>query len=268
MRRQIGIVLLALTCSPIWALGRPLQHHAAHPASLCHQSAEFSVTLLPGRGPTLYPGCSGDPASESEPSSGQPLASPQTDIPDMPPLGTTADPPRSIYQDEDRFDFLFYGGKFVDETLRDIVYEQKTDFRESYIWVAGLNYELGKFIGPIGIETEGQLAKHTGLQDHWEANVLMIARAEFVIKNAFSFSVAIGDGFSLASRVPRLEREENPSTPKLLQYLMAELDFGLPAVSWHPRLLIRAHHRSGVFGVFCPETCGSNFVSYGVKVAF
>lgn len=165
-------------------------------------------------------------------------------------------------------DFLFYGGKFVDKTFRRVVFRGETDYLPSYIWVAGLNYKLGKLVGPLTIETEGQVGRHTGIQDNWEVNALVIARMEWVWENAFSFSVAMGDGFSLASEKPKLEIKENPSTNVFLQYLLAEIVFGLPSVSWHPRFMIRVHHRSGAFGIHCAGTCGSNFVTYGLKGAF
>ena len=165
-------------------------------------------------------------------------------------------------------DFLFYGGKFVDKTFRSVIFRGETDYLPSYIWVAGLNYKLGQLVGPFTIETEGQLGRHSGIQDNWEVNALVIARIEWVWQNAFSFSVAVGDGFSLASEKPILEVKENPSTNVFLQYLLAEIVFGLPSVSWHPRFMIRVHHRSGAFGIHCAGTCGSNFVTYGLKGAF
>jgi hypothetical protein len=185
-------------------------------------------------------------------------------VPEPAPAGTVPRTPG----DPPRFDLLLYGGKFNDITFRRIIFRQETDYRPSYVWVVGLNYELGKFIGPVTIETEGQLARHTGLQDNWEANILMIARQEWNLRNRFSFSLAIGDGFSLASEVPRLEREENPRANALLQYLMVEFDFGLPSVEGEPRFMMRVHHRSGVFGLHCAGTCGSNFITYGMKLAF
>lgn len=166
------------------------------------------------------------------------------------------------------WDFILYGGKFVDVTFRRVLFKGETDYIPSYVWVAGLNYKLGKLVGPITIETEGQVARHTGIQDNWEVNALLIARQEWIWGNAFSFSLAMGDGFSLASEVPVLEKKENPATNVFLQYLLAEMVFGLPSVSWHPRFLIRIHHRSGAFGIHCSGTCGSNFVTYGFKAAF
>ncbi|MCZ6627226.1 MAG: hypothetical protein O7E56_03255 [SAR324 cluster bacterium] len=166
------------------------------------------------------------------------------------------------------FDLLFYGGKFNDNTFRKIIFNQETEYRDSYVWVAGLNYKLGKFMGPVTVETEGLLAKHTGLQDQWEADLLILIRQQWVWENSFSFSMAIGDGFSIASKTPRLEREENSNAKVLLQFLMVEFDFGLPSIRGWPRFMMRIHHRSGVFGTFCPRTCGSNFVTYGFKYAF
>ena len=198
----------------------------------------------------------------------RPLAAAPLDEDDIPPPANAGEPPGSIFEDGDRFDILFYGGKFVDVTFTRIVSQQITDYRDSYIWVTALNYRLGKLLGPIDIETEAQIAKHTGLQDNWEANVLVIARLEVVLWGALSISMGFGDGFSLASEAPRLEREENPNSSVFLQYLLAEMVFGLPKIPWHPRLMIRVHHRSGVFGLYCEETCGSNFVTYGIKVAF
>ena len=175
---------------------------------------------------------------------------------------------REQWETPQEFDLLLYGGKFNDKSFHRIIVEQQTDYRQSYVWVAGLNYKLGQFFGPVTVETEGLLAKHTGLQDHWEVDVLMALRGEWVWPGRFSFSIAIGDGFSLASEVPALEKEENPGTNALLQFLMVEFDFGFPGVAGWPRFMMRVHHRSGVFGLHCPSTCGSNFITYGIKIAF
>ncbi len=176
--------------------------------------------------------------------------------------------PSAADADWKRFDLLLYGGKFNDAVFRQILLSQETDYRESYVWVAALNYELGPLVGPITIETEGQVAFHTGIQDNYEVNLLMLVRREWVWDKLFSFSLAIGDGFSLASKIPALEREDNPRTNIFLQYLMVEFDLGLPSVSGRPRIMMRIHHRSGVYGLHCADTCGSNFVTYGLKWAF
>ena len=176
--------------------------------------------------------------------------------------------PSAADADWKRYDLLVYGGKFNNAVFGRILFSQATDYRESYVRVVALNYELGAFVGPVTIEAEGQVASHTGIQTNHEINLLIIARHEWVWGTLFSFSLAIGDGFSLASEVPVLEKRDNAGTNAFLQYLMVEFDLGLVSVSGRPRVMMRIHHRSGAYGLHCAGTCGSNFVTYGLKWAF
>ena len=166
-----------------------------------------------------------------------------------------------------KLDFLFYRGQMVSNDFRNIVFNQKRDYVPSFIRVAAVNYKLGDFYGPFTWEFEGQFAKHNGLQNHSEMNALLIARWEIRWKDNLSFSWAVGDGLSVASEVPRTEKDENPSSGAAANYMMTEIDLGLPFLAFHPRLMFRIHHRSGVFGVFCRGTCGSNILTFGLKFA-
>ena len=265
-RRWRGfLMLMACIFPPGLAQANPWPHFPLPPPWIGQPAPDSAP--VPEWGSQWIDGGLGALSHGKEDESGH-LAAPLPDGEVIPSPASGDEPLGSIFDDGDRFDILFYGGKFVDVTFRSIVFRQITDYRDSYIWVTALNYKLGALLGPIDIETEAQIAKHTGLQNHFEVNVLVIARREVVLWGAFSISMAFGDGFSLTSEVPRLEQEENPDSTKFLQYLLAELVFGLPAISWHPRLMIRVHHRSGVFGLYCEETCGSNFVTYGIKVEF
>lgn len=265
MRFRWFIVLMACTCSPSLAQAHPLLHIPVPPQSIGQPAVD--PPPVPGWRSQAIDGGLGGLSHETEDETGH-MAALTLHEDGIPSPAQVDNSPGSIFEDGDRFDILFYGGKFVDVTFRRIVFRQITDYRDSNIWVTALNYKLGNLLGPIDIETEAQFAKHTGLQNHLEVNVLMIARLEVVLWGAFSISLAFGDGFSLSSEVPRLEKEENPDSTVFLQYLLAEMVFGLPAISWHPRFMIRVHHRSGVFGLFCEDTCGSNFVTYGIKVEF
>ena len=166
-----------------------------------------------------------------------------------------------------KMDFLFYRGHMVSNTFAQIVLRQERDFVPSFIRVAALNYKLGDFYGPFTWEFEGQFTRHNGLQNHSEINAVLIARWEIRWKDNLSFSWAIGDGLSVASEVPSTEKEENPSAGAATNYMMTEIDVGLPFLAFHPRLMFRIHHRSGVFGVFCRGTCGSNILAFGLKFA-
>ena len=157
---------------------------------------------------------------------------------------------------------LVYYGKFADEKFLDIIKLRPIRYRSSYIGVAGINYPLVSLIGPIGLEAEWHVAQHRGLQTHLETNGLLIARLG---DETWPVSIAYGGGLSLASETPRLETEDEESNP-LLYYMMVEIDFGLPYSLNRLRMLLRVHHRSGAFGTFCPKICGSNFITFGVKI--
>ena len=176
--------------------------------------------------------------------------------------------------DSDKVDLLFYGGKFTDTDLLPILGRQDTKYMESYLAVGGLNYKLDATLLDLNFEAEGHLAKHFGIMRHTELNGALIARwKEFI--PGLPISLAFGEGLSLASRRPRLEhrriniydlRFRGQKTKPLLNYIMLELDYSLPDLSdYDPRLFFRIHHRSGVFGLYCPPTCGSNFITYGLK---
>lgn len=184
-------------------------------------------------------------------------------------------------KEKKKLNFIVYGGKYTTTDLMPILFRQKTDYRESYIGVIGINYPMDYKVRFVDIETEALVGKHFGLMNHWEADGLMIAR----ISNLFGLpmSFAFGEGISLASQNPILENQkkgfnfsngqlerQSIESRNLLNYLMVELDYKIWDLPNNPRVFMRVHHRSGVFGFYCPPdpACGSNFISYGVKVSY
>ena len=171
-----------------------------------------------------------------------------------------------------KIDFSMYGGKYTQTDFAYILFRQQTEYMESYLAVGALNYLLDTKIRALNFETEGQIVKHFGFMQHSEVNGVLIARWPGFL--SLPLSIAFGEGLSLASKRPRLEELEkniflmrfnSQKTSPLLNYLMVELDFPLAELPHDPRLFFRIHHRSGVFGLYCPPTCGSNFITYGVK---
>lgn len=82
-------------------------------------------------------------------------------------------------------------------------------------------------------------------------------------------SVAIGWGVSYTTNVPAIERRgsNDDNLGHLLHYLMFEATFARPS---HPewQLVLRVHHRSGVFGAFQVSNSGSNDVGLGIRYLF
>jgi hypothetical protein len=67
--------------------------------------------------------------------------------------------------------------------------------------------------------------------------------------------------------MPSLEKRSNTNTKRLLNYLMLEAAFALPAYP-QVQLLARIHHRSGAFGLYRAGNTGSNDVGLGIRYLF
>lgn len=81
-------------------------------------------------------------------------------------------------------------------------------------------------------------------------------------------TMAIGEGLSYDSSVPSVELKDNPDDANnLLNFIMLEATFALPK---YPQLefVLRAHHRSGVFGLYRSENSGSTAVGLGIRYRF
>ncbi|GBF50982.1 hypothetical protein LPTSP4_25130 [Leptospira ryugenii] len=169
-----------------------------------------------------------------------------------------------------------FGGVFVNSDLAPISFQLDFKYQPSYIWGFGFNQGITPRFSIFQFELEGILARHTGAMNHYEAVGVGIAR----IPNLFgsNFSLAVGEGISFASRLPRLENwdlgydkgrfvTDDVESRATLNYLLFEVDYSIPGFSDKTKIFSRIHHRSGIYGVFCPPTppCGSNFIVYGFK---
>lgn len=142
------------------------------------------------------------------------------------------------------------------------------DFVDSILIGAAFNRRVFKLGPHFAIELEGQIVRHFRKQDHWEFNALGLIRyLTFPWDNYVDTSFAAGNGLSLATSTPEIERDDDKRTSQLLNYLMFELDFTLPQYpAW--TLSTRLHHRSSIFGTFFGARAGSNFLATGLKYNF
>lgn len=162
-----------------------------------------------------------------------------------------------------------YGGPLTSQTsskmLKDFDFENSGIIalagskKLGYVWSEALDFEL-----------EAQLVQHVGTQKHFEINpIVLIARWNaFPWNETLPTTIAIGDGLSIATETPKLERKRRRhETNKVLNYVMAELTLSLPECSqW--ALVARYHHRSGMFGVFNGVHDASTAFALGVKYWF
>lgn len=163
-----------------------------------------------------------------------------------------------------------YGGKYSDDRLGHVLLSKPVEFVDSYVAVAALSRIFTLQSRSHQWELEGQLGKHYDGQDHWEFNILALYRWQrFPWNDYLKTSAAIGDGFSYASETPPLEAQSttNEGATRLLNYILVEFTFAPPQVdNW--ALVVRVHHRSGVYGLFNDVEGGSNVLAAGVKIKF
>jgi len=165
-----------------------------------------------------------------------------------------------------------YYGRYTDASLPEqILVSEGYDYEDAHLGVLAYSEAFAHFADDGGrAEWEVQFGKHWGEQDHVEFNALALARwRRFPWSDTLRTSLAVGDGLSWASEEPYLEvtSHTNHGSSQLLNYLLLETTFGLPAV---PRwdVIFRIHHRSGVFGLFDGVSGGSNVLALGLRATF
>lgn len=167
---------------------------------------------------------------------------------------------------------VMYGGQWTETDLVPILTRQRTDYRNSNIWALGLN-RVFMYRNAFRAEGEVIAAKHTGVMKHGE--VVAVGILHLTVPGTPVF-LRGGEGLSIATENPSMENRtfdplkwpwtlHSQKSSQYLNYLMFEVGFNLPT-SQPIETFLRIHHRSGIFGLMCPPTCGSNFVSYGVRM--
>lgn len=156
--------------------------------------------------------------------------------------------------------------KLIDGSL---VYEDAHLYTLSYVHSFSV-YAIG--YADLLIGAEGVLGKHYGIQDHMETAVALHLKLAGLLprKMPVNLDYAIGNGLSYAFGEPYYEDtpKDQPDKHYRLQYFISmDLDFyarDFPRL----QLMLRLHHRSGIYGVVAPQRVGSNFIGYGIKYLF
>jgi len=186
-------------------------------------------------------------------------------LPGFPFFCSGAEPTSFQSKTDKRTSIGYYQGQAVSNNFGDLLTEPWKPI-DSYVKVLFLAYELDGRIRGLTFDVEGQIVKHEGLQDHWETNVLLVVREHF-LEDFFPANAAYGQGLSYALEKPELDQDADADPTQLLHYFFIEFSFDLPNVSYHPQLIFRIHHRSGVFGMYCGNRCGSNIPVVGFRIS-
>jgi len=144
-----------------------------------------------------------------------------------------------------------------------------TDFKPDYKFAA---LAVGKKIGAwrefLDLELEGQAVRHFDKQNYYEfAGAFVVRWLKFPWDKYLDTSFAVGEGLSVTTEISELELERHGKAAQLLNYLSFELAFVVPGTqNWS--LILRTHHRSGVFGIFQDIHGASNALAIGIRYDF
>ena len=159
-----------------------------------------------------------------------------------------------------------YGGRVTEDPwVRSLL--PNVRFTDTYIRVAALAWTIKRRDnGAFTLEIEGQVAKYSGEQEHFEINLAVAGRwHNFRWDEVVDTSFAFGIGPSWAAEEPETEVMIHGTTKRCLVYWFSEIALGMPDSNW--ALVFRLHHRSTAFGLIA-EKGGSNTLTTGLKFRF
>jgi len=172
-----------------------------------------------------------------------------------------------------------YAAQGVDDNLKEIpgdILNLPTE--DTYLYAVGtfIPYQLSLLEGHEDWEFGSTwiMVKHSGMQSHLEVDAAATLKYKrlFGENHYINTDIAFGIGVSYAFDTPYYEDPyvEDDGTLKYYRfqsYLHFDAEFYVPSYeSLH--LLLRVHHRSGIYGLFAPRHVGSNFVGAGLIYYF
>lgn len=120
------------------------------------------------------------------------------------------------------------------------------------------------------LEPEIGLARRWGLQDETEVWGAVFARYRgFPWDRRLLTTVAVSTGLNWASDISAVERARahDGHGGQLMHYFAPEVTFALPSAP-ESELVLRFHHRSGVFGLVSDAIGGAQYLTVGLRLRF
>lgn len=140
----------------------------------------------------------------------------------------------------------------------------------AYVLVPNFDFPFGLFTASgCDLEIEAQVLQHFGSQRHAEVSTALVIRTgNATLFDTIDLNFAFGEGLSWALAKPRYEKgpegRRGDDSRHFQNHLMFELEFTLRSVP-RTHLVLRLHHRSGVYGLISPQRTGSNFLGIGLR---
>jgi hypothetical protein len=175
-----------------------------------------------------------------------------------------------------------YGGQATNTNFTESIFMPWTnDMKDIGVIAGAYNYRFGTVEELTGlnllglgdnfmIEGEAGLSARFGDESLGEAWVGAFLRYDGFFWNEHVYTtVAANTGVSLLTEYSDFERgrDSGGKNSKLLHFMAPEITFADPDHK-NLELLVRYHHRSGVFGLFDGVVSGSTFITTGLRVRF
>ncbi len=161
---------------------------------------------------------------------------------------------------------LFAATKTADTTTETILFN--ADFPENQNFVSLAVARKFDSFQKFDFEFEGQFVKHQGVEKYKEYTAAIFIRlVDLSWDNVIDMSFALGEGLSYTTVIPQFEAANHERATRLLNFLAFETTFAHPEnKNWE--VVIRIHHRSGVFGLFNGVRGASNAWALGLRYKF
>jgi hypothetical protein len=178
---------------------------------------------------------------------------------------------------------MIFGGVASETNFTELMYSPwSTDVNPIGVMGASYSHRLGTVnelvgdidLGQIGddftIEAEGGTSFRFGDEHLGEAWAALYLRYDGLPWNDTVYTtIGVNTGVSLLTGISDFEegRDDKGKSSEFLHYLGPEFTFADPK-NKDLELVLRLHHRSGVFGLFDGVVSGSTFLSAGIRVRF
>ncbi len=177
-----------------------------------------------------------------------------------------------------------FGAQWAETSLPTLPYNAvtgKLHFHGAYFTSVELSRVLVRDFNlptPLGtlpgndIELSAQVVKHWGKQKHVELTGALGWRSgDWRFINGMAVNLAIANGLSVALKRPKWEKGpegiRGVHSRHVQFHIMTELEFTPTAApDWH--MVLRLHHRSGIYGLISPRRTGSNYLGFGLRKDF
>lgn len=168
-----------------------------------------------------------------------------------------------------------YAGRFVEDGMGDVLINapklpQDWDYDDDYLIAIALSRKIGSLWGRIDLEPEVGIAQRFDVQHETEIwGAVYFRYGDFPWNDRVKTTMGVSVGLNYASDVSPQEDERSKTGEgyRLQHFFSPEITFALPDND-KDELLIRFHHRSGVFGLMNDGGGASQYLTIGVRHRF